>query len=239
MREYISGAGEPADAASVAGWATQPRAVLNKPVDIETFRRAFCGHGRVSAAVKRGFDVVLAALLLLLLSPIFVLTAAVLSFHLRRHPIFAHQRVGREGMIFKCLKFRTMRDASASEEGVEDLSFKAGTDTRTTRLTRLLRRTSLDELPQLINVLTGDMSLVGPRPVVPNELHMWFGSLAGLLITVRPGMTGLWAVSGRSSLEYPGRAFIELQYVTRASLWLDLRILARTLSTILSGRGAI
>ena len=239
VTEIASRAGQATDSVGVIVEAARPRTALGQPFEVDIVRRAFCRQGRLQAALKRGLDVAFATVLLLILSPVFIVIAAVLAWHLRRSPIFAHERVGRGGVTFRCLKFRTMRDAEAEEAQIAHASFKAGTDTRTTRVTRWLRRTSLDELPQLINVLTGEMSIVGPRPVVPDELRMYFGSLSALLLTVRPGMTGLWAVSGRSNIEYPERAAIELRYVTRVSLWLDMRILAQTLFAVARARGAM
>jgi undecaprenyl-phosphate galactose phosphotransferase len=132
-----------------------------------------------------------------------------------------------------------MRDPDPEEEAVPHPAFKAGTDTRTTRLTSLLRRTSLDELPQLLNVFNGEMSVVGPRPVVQEELAMYFGEMAPLLLTVKPGMTGLWTVNGRSDVAYPERTLIELQYVTNMSLKRDIAIVAKTVTAVIGGRGAL
>jgi undecaprenyl-phosphate galactose phosphotransferase len=132
-----------------------------------------------------------------------------------------------------------MRDPGPEDDEPLDPSFKNGTRTRTTRLTAWLRRTSLDELPQLLNVLAGQMSIVGPRPIVTQELMLHYGPAAPLLLVARPGMTGLWTVNGRSDVPYPQRTLIELQYVTRASLWLDVRIIAGTILSVISGRGAL
>jgi len=110
-------------------------------------------------------------------------------------------------------------------------------DTRITRVGHFLRRASLDELPQLWNVLKGEMSLVGPRPIVPDEIHHYNGE-GPLLLSLKPGMTGAWQVSGRSAVAYPERAAMELEYVEGWTLWRDLRILLRTFPAVLAGRGA-
>ncbi len=206
---------------------------------MDVIERVFCPAIPPRAVAKRSFDLAVSALLLLLLSPMFVIISLVLVLRFRRSPFFAHERVGRDGDLFRCLKFRTMRDPQPDEQPVPHPAFKEGTDTRTTRLTSWLRRTSLDELPQLLNVLNGEMSIVGPRPVVQDELAMYFGDYAPLLLTVKPGMTGLWTVSGRSDVPYPERSQIELQYVTNMSLKRDVWIIARTIIAVIGGRGAL
>jgi len=238
MTEYTSRAGRPAETAGVAEWTAHEWA-FDTPLDVAVFRKAFCQQGRVEAIVKRGLDLVLSALLLVILSPLVLIIAIVLAVHFRHNPLFAHERVGQSAVLFSCLKFRTMRDPRPGEEDVKHPSFKAGTDVRTTRLSHWVRRMSLDELPQLLNVLMGDMSIVGPRPIVPEELRMYYGPMAPVLLISKPGMTGLWAAYGRSDIEYPDRAHIELSYVTRMSLWLDIRILVKTLFAVATGRGAL
>jgi lipopolysaccharide/colanic/teichoic acid biosynthesis glycosyltransferase len=211
-------------------------------VEIDYIQSAFCRNGLWGAGFKRMFDIVVAAALLVVLSPVLVLLSAAVAIHFRGNPFFAHRRMTRHGETFRCLKFRTMRHLPHGEGEEEDEArsdYKNGTKTRTTSFTSLLRRTSLDELPQLINVLAGDMSIVGPRPIVSAELARHFGQTSGILLSVRPGMTGLWTVSGRSSVTYPERTQIELRYVTRLSLWQDLRILLQTVRAVLGGKGAL
>ena len=152
-------------------------------------------------------------------------------------PVFRHERIGFRGRRFLCLKLRTMRvDAEAllrSDPTMYELyrrhHFKIpdDRDPRVTRVGRFLRRTSLDELPQLWNVLSGEMSLVGPRPVVEEEL-VWYGDDQDIVLSVRPGITGAWAVNGRQSLGYPERCTTELSYVRRWTVGGDLQILMRT-----------
>ena len=190
------------------------------------------------STTKRAFDVLLASILLVALSPIIALTCLVVTLHLRSAPLFQHERIGRNGVPFKCLKVRTMRESKAREDASPDAAFKSGTVSRTTALTRLLRKTSLDELPQLLNVVSGEMSLVGPRPIVAAELRMHYGELAPILLASKPGITGLWTVAGRSNIEYPQRVSIELEYTAISSWWLDLRILVQTILAVLSRRGA-
>lgn len=162
--------------------------------------------------------------------------------------IFRQERVGIGGKRFHILKFRTMH-ADASQRLTTHLEAnpaarnewrrnrKLSSDPRVTNVGRILRRTSLDELPQVINVLLGDMSLVGPRPVMPDEVS-WYGGKAPLLLKVKPGMTGLTQTSGRSELSYEERVRVDTYYVRNWSAWLDLVIIGRTLSSVISGKGA-
>jgi exopolysaccharide production protein ExoY len=157
-------------------------------------------------------------------------------------PVFRHLRVGRGGRRFSCLKLRTMRadaeevlrsDADLLEEYRRNhFKLPDGSDPRVTRMGQFLRRTSLDEIPQLWNVIRGEMSLVGPRPVVAEELQR-FGEHARLVLSVPPGLTGSWAVNGRHHVGYPERARLEIEYVRNWSLGGDARILLRTVAAVL------
>lgn len=198
--------------------------------------------------VKRGIDLLGAVVGLTLLSPVFLLIGVAIK--LTDHgPVFhRQQRLGRNGKPFRIVKFRSMRvNAEAVLRSDPDLwqtyvmnDFKLPErqDPRVTSVGAWLRKTSLDELPQLWNVLTGDMSLVGPRPLVAEEIETWYQARAGELLSVRPGMTGLWQVSGRSELAYPERAELDLAYVRGRSLAGDIGILFRTVHVVLNGRGA-
>jgi undecaprenyl-phosphate galactose phosphotransferase len=163
--------------------------------------------------------------------------------------VFAHRRVGRGCRFFGCLKFRTMvvgAEEALSEylalhpEAAEEWKReqKLGFDPRITGMGKLLRRTSLDELPQLVNVLRGEMSLVGPRPVTKAEIDEKYGAHARLCTSVRPGLTGLWQVSGRNDISYPERVALDIRYVTSQSLVEDVRILFRTAGVVLNRSGA-
>ncbi len=189
-----------------------------------------------------------ALLLLLLLSPLMLLVAW-LTWRRDGAPIlFAHYRVGHGGKLFRCLKFRTMyreseqmlanllRDsAQAREEWQRDQ--KLSNDPRVTPIGRFLRRTSLDELPQLFNVLRGEMVLVGPRPITVTELTR-YGRVRWHYLSVRPGITGLWQVSGRNDVSYDERVALDRNYVEKRSVWLDIRILFKTVGVVLSRDGA-
>lgn len=195
---------------------------------------------------KRTLDVVLSAVGLLALAPLFAVTAAAIRLETPGPVFFRQERLGRGGRRFQLLKFRSMREDAearlrADEELYEryvenDYKLPIDEDPRITRVGRRLRRTSLDELPQLVNVLKGEMSLVGPRPVVPPEIEE-YGRYAPMLLGVRPGVTGHWQVAGRNSVSYPERVRRELEYVERWSLWLDLAILVRTVPVVLRKSG--
>jgi len=196
---------------------------------------------------KRLFDTVAALALLLVLSPAMLLMA----WAVRRDggpALFAHPRVGKKGKIFNCYKFRTM--VVDAEKQLENLlqrqpelrkqwqtEHKLRSDPRVSQVGRFLRRTSLDELPQLINVIRGEMSLVGPRPVVRTELPR-YGDQVGYYLMVRPGMTGLWQVSGRNDVDYDTRVYLDSWYVKNWSLWHDLVILFKTISVVSTRQGA-
>jgi exopolysaccharide production protein ExoY len=204
--------------------------------------------GRVRDGLKRTLDLVGAIVLLVALLPVFMIVALAIKLDSRGPVFFAHRRLGRDGKHFDCLKFRTMQlDAERRVFESEELRhqyvsnhFKIPThlDPRITQLGTFLRRSSIDELPQLWNVVVGDMSLVGPRPIVALEATH-YGDQLPVLLSVRPGVTGLWAVQGRSQLGYPERASIELSYVKTRTLALDLRILASTPWTVLTQRGTV
>jgi exopolysaccharide production protein ExoY len=199
-------------------------------------------------AAKRALDLVGAAVLLILFAPLMAVIALLVARD--GGPVFfAHRRVGRDGASFGCLKFRTMvqdadlrlaelleRDPAARAEW--ETTRKLRRDPRITAVGRFLRASSLDELPQLINVLKGEMSLVGPRPVQQSELNAFYGTAASYYRAVRPGLTGLWQVSGRNDTSYAERVALDMRYVAEATLLDDLRILLRTPIAVLRRRGA-
>jgi lipopolysaccharide/colanic/teichoic acid biosynthesis glycosyltransferase len=218
------------------------------------------GESRSSAAACRALDVAVSAVLLIVLAPVFVILAAAILLDSRGRVLYRQRRVGRHQEPFIVNKFRTMHsgaghethrefvigliareqgqsEAQAQAEGDESNFFKMANDTRVTRVGRFLRKSSLDELPQLWNVLRGDMSLVGPRPPIPYEVEHypphWFDRFA-----VKPGMTGLWQVSGRSELGLEEMIALDVEYARTRSLWLNVKILARTVPVVFAGRGA-
>jgi lipopolysaccharide/colanic/teichoic acid biosynthesis glycosyltransferase len=204
---------------------------------------------------RRALDVGVSAVLLLAVTPLLLVIAIVIRFDSPGGSLFRQRRLGLDLEPFEILKFRSMRqdvdhgkhrdyvlsliagDHIEPDADGSDALFKMTTDDRVTRVGHFLRRSSLDELPQLWNVLRGEMSLVGPRPPIPYEVEQypaeWFDRFA-----VKPGLTGLWQVSGRSKLTFDEMIALDLEYVRRRSLWLDLCILARTLPVVVGGRGA-
>jgi exopolysaccharide production protein ExoY len=204
--------------------------------------------GAVSRAVRRLVDVAGALVLLALAAPVMAVVALVVWLRMGRPIVYVQDRLGLSGRPFPLYKFRSM--AGGADEVLRrspDLyriyvssNFKLPEeiDPRITPLGRFLRRTSLDELPQLWNVLRGEMSLVGPRPIVPEELGK-YGEYARMLVRVKPGLTGFWQVNGRSTVGYPERARMDLRYVAERSLHEDIQILLRTLPAVLRRRGAV
>lgn len=201
--------------------------------------------GYETSRTKRALDVAIALLAL----PVFLLLLVPIALAIRiesRGPTFFRAtRYGQYGRRISVLKFRSMQDGA--EQRLEEFrelsntdgpSFKAPRDPRITRVGRLLRKTSLDELPQILSVLRGDMSIVGPRPVQDLDFRGHEDALARRNL-VKPGLTGLWQVSGRSDLPFAEMTALDLRYVEECSLWLDCRIVLRTIPAVLTGRGAL
>ncbi|MBW0166364.1 MAG: sugar transferase [Vulcanococcus sp.] len=197
-------------------------------------------RGRV---LKRGGDIVFSLLVLGLGSPLFLLLAVLVKLSSRGSVFYCQRRIGRGYKGFGCLKFRTMRrdadrvlaamlEADPKLRAEFERDHKLKRDPRITPLGKFLRRSSLDELPQFINVLRGEMSVVGPRPIVWDELRR-YGRNMDKVLSVRPGLTGLWQVSGRNNLTYRTRVRLDLTYVRNRSFWLDLGIVLRTIGVVL------
>ena len=194
--------------------------------------------------IKRAFDLAVASVALLLVLPLLLILMAAIALESPGSPIFVQQRLGRYGKPFRMLKLRTMvRDAEQHRAELEHLNealpplFKLRKDPRVTRLGRILRATSLDELPQLINVIAGDMSIVGPRPRLPQEFSLSDPAVARRL-SVKPGLAGLWQVSGRATLNFDEALALDLQYIERWSFWLDLKLIAQTFWVVVTFHGA-
>ncbi len=201
----------------------------------------FTGPQRLA---KEVFDRVGAALALVVLAPVFLAVAVAVTLDSRGPVFFRQTRVGRDGRPFSMVKFRTM--VTGAERLKADLEhrneahgllFKLRTDPRVTRVGRWLRRYSVDELPQIVNVLRGQMSMVGPRPPLPREVEMYEGHVSRRLL-VKPGITGLWQVSGRSDLPWDEAVRLDLYYVDHWSPTMDLTIIAKTFSAVIRGKGA-
>ena len=195
---------------------------------------------------KRLVDVTLSSFLLILTCPLQLVLVGLVRLDSSGPAVFRSERLGQDGRPFTMLKFRTMVEGAhlnyedvvkKNPQAVNGVLFKDPADERMTGFGRILRRSSLDELPQLWNVLVGDMSLVGPRPAFPSEMRK-LDDVAKKRLSVKPGLTGLWQVSGRSSLPFSKAIELDLHYVDNASIWLDFKILLATIPAVISRRGA-
>lgn len=197
---------------------------------------------------KRSFDVTAAVLALIVFSPLFLMIMALVKFTDGGSVFYGHKRVGHNGRYFKCLKFRTMvpngdevlRKYLASNPEAADewrATRKLKNDPRVTTVGTVLRKLSLDELPQLINIIRGEMSVVGPRPVVDEELHL-YDNFAVYYLKTRPGLTGLWQISGRNDVSYESRIAFDTQYVQNWSLRTDFAIIVKTIPAVCLSRGS-
>jgi exopolysaccharide production protein ExoY len=213
------------------------------------FRPTFVrGHRPVGGIPKRIFDIVMAGAAIAVLSPLFALLALLVKLSDQGPVFYAHRRIGRNSRTFYCLKFRTMvvgGDAVLARHFAENpgtyrewlSTRKLQNDPRVTRVGHILRKLSLDELPQVLNIFRGDMSVVGPRPIVKDELDR-YGPAADCYLRSRPGLTGLWQVSGRNDVSYDARIAFDRHYVENWSFVSDLKIIVLTVPAILASRGS-
>lgn len=201
------------------------------------------------SSTKRLFDIAFSSCVLICGLPVFLAIIIAIRLTSKGPAIYKQERIGRKGVPFFCYKFRSMyadadsrlreilaSDPSRDEEWHQLRKLK--NDPRITPLGAFLRRTSLDEIPQFWNVLKGDLSIVGPRPVVAEEIHLYFGPKAHKILSVRPGLTGLWQVSGRNDIDYNQRIALDEQYIDRRTFWLDLKLIAKTIPCMCMRKGA-
>ncbi|MGM0439625.1 MAG: sugar transferase [Chlamydiota bacterium] len=199
--------------------------------------------------IKRIFDIFFSLTALICVAPVFLIIAALIAFTSPGPIIFSHQRVGRGGRLFSCFKFRTMyvdanekleeilaNDPQAQKEW--EANHKLKDDPRVTPLGCFLRKTSLDELPQFLNILKGDMSTVGPRALVSDEVHQKLGYKANKILSIRPGLTGVWQTSGRSNTSYQQRLTMDEEYIDKHNLWYDIYLILKTIPVMLFRHGA-
>lgn len=202
----------------------------------------------IGGAIKRTFDLTAAVAALILLAPLFFMIAALVKASDGGSILYGHKRVGRNGETFRCLKFRTMvpngdevlqQHLRANPQALEEWTAtrKLQSDPRVTRVGQVLRKLSLDELPQILNIVRGEMSVVGPRPVVSDELD-YYGPAAEFYLASRPGLTGLWQVSGRNDVSYAARVAFDTHYVQNWSLATDLAIIIKTVPAVVASRGS-
>ncbi len=196
--------------------------------------------------VKRGIDVILSTIALVVLSPLFLILAILIKLDSKGPVFFLHTRIGKNGKNIKIYKFRTM--VTNAEELIKEFTpeqmkeykenYKLTNDPRITKIGKFLRKTSLDELPQLINIIKGDLSIIGPRPVVKDELEKYEENIAKFL-SVTPGLTGNWAANGRNNTTYEERMRLELEYVDNISLKTDIKIFFQTIYAVIKKEGAM
>lgn len=195
---------------------------------------------------KRIFDIISSLIGIIVLSPIFIIISIIIRLDSEGKAIFGHNRLGKNGKIIKVYKFRTMvkdaqeilRNLPPEQKRKFEENFKFDNDPRITRIGRFLRETSLDELPQLFNILIGNMSVVGPRPIVEKEIEKYeiYGEK---LLTIKPGLTGNWQANGRSNTTYEERVQLDMEYIDDRSFWLDIKIILKTVISVLKKEGAV
>lgn len=200
---------------------------------------------RVYIVVKRFLDIFLSLIGLVLLSPIFLIIAIIIELDSKGPVFFVHSRIGEKGKPIGIYKFRTM--VTNAEELIKkftpeqkeefEKNFKLENDPRVTKIGNFLRKTSLDELPQILNILKGELSIIGPRPIVQAELEK-YGDDKEKFLSVKPGLTGYWAANGRSDTSYEERIQMELYYVDNMSFWLDIKIFFKTIFAVIKKEGA-
>lgn len=195
---------------------------------------------------KRIIDIVGSLAGLILLSPLFLIVAILIKLEdPKGNIIFSHMRVGKDGKLFPCLKFRSMfsnaedmkRNFTEEQKKEYEETFKLQNDPRVTKVGRFIRKTSLDEFPQLINILKGEMTLVGPRPIVIDEL-VFYGEYQRYYKSVKPGLTGLWQVNGRSDTTYDERVALDMEYIRTRNILKDIKIIIMTVLKVIKKEGA-
>lgn len=201
---------------------------------------------KIYSLFKRIFDVVSSTLLLIILSPLFLILIVLVKLDSKGPVFFGHKRIGYKGETISVYKFRSMvqnaeevlRNFTPEQKAEFEKNFKLDDDPRVTKIGAFLRKTSLDELPQLINIIKGDMSVVGPRPIVQKEV-VKYGKYADKLFSVKPGLTGFWQANGRSDTTYDERVQMDMYYIDNRSTLLDIKILFKTVIAVIRKEGAI
>ena len=221
------------------------RAMMNCNFDTAKVTSKYVANKPFYDFVKRFADIICSAIGIILLSPFFIIISIAIKLTSRGPVIFVHKRVGKNGKEIGIYKFRSM--VMNAEELIEKFTpeqkeefqknFKLENDPRITRVGKFLRKTSLDELPQLFNILKGELSIVGPRPVIEAETKI-YGKYKDMLLSVKPGLTGFWAANGRSDTSYKRRRAMEIYYVKKRSLFFDIKIILKTAVSVFKGDGA-
>lgn len=196
--------------------------------------------------LKRFFDFSVALVGIIIASPIFLIVPILIKLDSKGKVFFKHKRIGQDGKVLYIYKFRTMVENAESliekfspkERAEYEKNYKLENDFRVTGIGKILRKTSIDEVPQLLNILKGDMSIIGPRPVVKAELSR-YGMFKDKFLSVKPGLTGYWQANGRSNTTYDERIDMELHYVNNRSLKMDIQIFLKSISAVIKGEGAV
>ena len=204
------------------------------------------GNFKLYKYIKRGIDIVLATIGLIVLSPVFLIIAIAIKLESKGPIFFVHKRIGKNGKPIGLYKFRSMvpnAEALIKQFTPEQMkefkeNFKLENDPRITKVGKILRKTSLDELPQILNIIKGDLSIIGPRPVIKDELEK-YGMNKAKFLSVTPGLTGFWAANGRSDTTYEQRMLMELYYVDHISWELDVKVFLKTIISVIKREGAI
>jgi lipopolysaccharide/colanic/teichoic acid biosynthesis glycosyltransferase len=220
---------------------TKPAAPVSRRIEIKPVQPV----KTLYPIAKRGLDIIVAGGMLIALSPLFAVVALLIKLTSRGPVFFGQCRVGKGGNPFRFFKFRSMIVQAEAQKAAllakndhgKSLTFKMKNDPRVTWIGRIIRKTSIDELPQLWNVLIGDMTLVGPRPAVTAEVAQ-YNDYERQRLDVTPGLTCIWQVSGRGTIPFDRQVQMDLDYIRRRSIWLDLSLICRTVPAVLTGRGA-
>ena len=222
-----------------------PATIETQKIEATVYAKRYHKRKPIYVFVKRLFDFFSSLIALILLSPLLIIIAFLIKVTSRGPIFYKHKRIGKKGKSFKLIKFRTMRydprpiEQQLTKEQLEQFytEFKIDDDPRITKIGKLLRKTSLDELPQLFNILIGQMSIVGPRPILDIETEK-YGLTRNVLLSVKPGLTSYWACHGRSDVDYQERINMELYYIKHRSWWMDIKIIFLTFVKVFKREGA-
>lgn len=219
---------------------------INNEVSLRVREKQGIKHKQPYLYVKRRIDIVLSSIALVLLSPIFIIISIAIKLESKGPVFFGHTRIGKNGKTIKIYKFRSM--VQNAEDLIKEFTpeqmkeykenYKLTNDPRITKVGKFIRKTSLDELPQLINIIKGDLSIIGPRPVVADELKKYEHNIDKFL-SVTPGLTGYWATNGRSNTTYEQRMEMELYYIDNISFKMDVKVFFKTIESVIKKEGAI
>lgn len=218
---------------------------INLPLRVKLYKLIWQARFAITPLAKRMLDISVSLIALILLSPILLVVAALIKLESKGAVIFKQNRIGLNGVPFIMFKLRSMscdaeqqrKNLEQSNETANGVIFKIKQDPRITRVGRIIRKTSIDELPQLFNVVKGDMSLVGPRPPLPDEVSQ-YSRADRLRLAVTPGITCIWQISGRSDIPFKQQVKLDIQYIEKQNLWFDLWVLLKTVPAVLKARGA-